>query len=79
MPGAGARIHRIRAVHAASRGIYGSPRVHAELVAGGVRCGRERVARLMRVAGWAIGDHLRAELVLAALDAALGPAGLRRG
>lgn len=41
----------IRAVHAASRRTYGSPRVQAELVAQGWRCGRHRVARLMRTAG----------------------------
>lgn len=42
----------IRAVHAGSRGTYGAPRVHAELAdAHGVRCGRKRVARLMRRAG----------------------------
>ncbi len=42
----------IRAIHAGSRGTYGAPRVHAELADGhGVRCGRKRVARLMRAAG----------------------------
>lgn len=41
----------IRAAHAASRGRYGSPRVHAELRAGGRRIGRKRVARLMRGMG----------------------------
>jgi putative transposase len=41
----------IREVHAGSRGTYGAPRVHAELKdARGVRCGRKRVARLMRAA-----------------------------
>ena len=36
-------------IHAMSRGTYGAPRVHAELRLGrGVRCGRKRVARLMR-------------------------------
>jgi putative transposase len=44
----------IRAIHAGSRGTYGAPRVHAELADGhGVRCGRKRVARLMRGAGLA--------------------------
>jgi putative transposase len=38
----------IREAHAASRGVYGAPRIHAELRAAGVRCGRKRVARLMR-------------------------------
>ena len=39
----------IAAIHAASRGTYGAPRVHAELRLGlGLACGRERVARLMR-------------------------------
>jgi putative transposase len=42
----------IRAIHANSRGTYGAPRVHAELGdAHGVRCGRKRVARLMRTDG----------------------------
>ncbi len=42
----------IRAIHQMSRGTYGSPRVHAELrLATGVRCGRKRVARLMRADG----------------------------
>lgn len=42
----------IRLVHAGSRGTYGAPRIHAELAdAHAVRCGRKRVARLMRIAG----------------------------
>ena len=41
-------IHRL---HRENRGVYGSPRIHAELHAEGVRCGRKRVARLMRAAG----------------------------
>jgi len=40
---------QIREIHASSRGTYGVPRVHAELRLGrGVRCGRKRIARLMR-------------------------------
>jgi transposase InsO family protein len=34
-----------------SRGTYGSLRIHAELRAGGVECSRNRVARLMKLAG----------------------------
>jgi len=41
---------KIRQIHSRSRETYGSPRVHAELRALGVRCGRRKVARLMRVA-----------------------------
>ncbi len=42
---------RIEAIHAASRGTYGAPRIHAELAAEGIRVGRKRVARLMRERG----------------------------
>ena len=39
---------RIAAIHAESDGTCGTPRVHAELAAQGVRVSRRRVARLMR-------------------------------
>ncbi len=38
-------IHRIFYTH---RQVYGSPRVHAELAAAGIRCSKQRTARLMR-------------------------------
>jgi putative transposase len=42
---------RIREIHQENRGVYGSPRIHAELrLADGVRVGRKRVERLMRAA-----------------------------
>jgi len=44
---------QIGAAHAASRGTYGAPRVHAELAAKGIHIGRKRVARLMSRAGLA--------------------------
>ena len=47
----------IEALFARSRQTNGSPRVHAELRARGVRCGRHRVARLMRAAGWVARGH----------------------
>jgi putative transposase len=43
---------RISEIHAACFGIYGAPRIHAELAEGyGIRIGRKRVARLMRELG----------------------------
>jgi putative transposase len=44
---------KIRTIHAASRGTYGAPRIHAELKAEGMAVGRKRVARLMRAAALA--------------------------
>jgi putative transposase len=45
-------LERIREIHALNRRVYGSPRIHAELVmADGERIGRKRVERLMRQAG----------------------------
>jgi putative transposase len=43
---------RIKQIHDASRGVYGAPRIHAELrMEHGIRVGRKRVARLMKAAG----------------------------
>ena len=48
-----ALVAEIRTAHAASRGIYGAPRIHVDLAAKGFRVGRKRVARLMSAAGLA--------------------------
>jgi transposase InsO family protein len=44
-------LAHIRTLHACSRGTYGAPRIHAQLVRRGQHVGRKRVARLMRDAG----------------------------
>ena len=41
----------IRSAYEQGRHVYGSPRIHAELRAQGIRCGKHRVARLMQQAG----------------------------
>jgi putative transposase len=41
----------IRQIYEKSRRLYGSPRITAELRARGIRCGKNRVARLMRING----------------------------
>lgn len=51
-------IERITVIHQESRQTYGAPRIHAELRAEGVGCGRQRVARLMRAAN-IVGCHRR--------------------
>ena len=42
---------RITTIHRATRGVYGTPRIHAELAEAGICIGRKRVARLLRAAG----------------------------
>jgi putative transposase len=45
-------LERIKQIHRANRGVYGSPRIHAELVLAEGECvGRKRIERLMRSAG----------------------------
>ena len=45
-------LEKIKAIHAANRGVYGVRRVHAELrLAEGIEVGLNRVARVMRQAG----------------------------
>ena len=43
-------MERITAIHRRSRGTYGAPRIHAELVDVGIHVGKKRVARLMKQA-----------------------------
>ena len=43
---------KIKQIHRDSRGVYGAPRIHAELrLEHGIRVGRTRVARLVKAAG----------------------------
>lgn len=44
-------LEHIRRIHRESRGLYGSPRIHAALKREGIACSRKRVARLMREHG----------------------------
>jgi len=66
-------------IHEQSRQTYGAPRIHAELVDAGVRCGKKRVARLMRRAG-IVGCHRRRQVVTTVREpaASLAPDHLQR-
>ena len=61
---------QITAIHAQSRATYGAPRIHAELQANGISCGRKRVARLMRTAG-IVGCHRRRTTITTIRDTAV--------
>jgi putative transposase len=69
---------RIRDVHAGSRQTYGSPRVHAELRASGVRVGRKRVSRLMQQDGLRAKQQPRRRRPVGAPESACGPEALDR-
>jgi transposase InsO family protein len=47
----GKLAEKVKMAFQANRCVYGSPRVHAELHAHGIRCARKRVARLMQEQG----------------------------
>ena len=68
-----ALMARLIHLHRQSRQTYGAPRLHADLRAAGVRCGRKRVARLMRQAGL-VGCHRRRERGTTRRDPAAHPA-----
>jgi len=54
-----ALVEQITQIHTQSKGLYGAPKIHAELrQAHGIYVGRKRVARLMREAGL-VGCHRR--------------------
>ena len=42
-------LGQIKEIFQDSRGTYGSPRIHQVLIQNGVKCGRNRIARLMRL------------------------------
>ncbi len=42
-------IPQIKRIYAQSKGVYGSPKIHAELIDEGYRVGRHKVAQLMRL------------------------------
>lgn len=69
----GALSRRIRAIHARSRGTYGTPRIHAELRAAGEHHSRKRAARLLRAAGLQ-GCHRRKAVRTTRRDVAATPA-----
>ena len=50
---------QIQSIFEASRGRYGSPRIHQELRAQGVKCSEKRVARLMQERGLAASKRRR--------------------
>jgi HTH-like domain len=72
---------QIKQIHESSRQTYGSPRIKAALVARGFKVGRNRVVRLMAKVGIcgrlnrkfrSMAEHMRTDLILTALEAALG-------
>jgi len=65
---------RIRQIHVASDGNYGSPNIHAELRDEGTRVGRKRVARLMHHAGLRGVSRRRGFVVTTQRDAKQRPA-----
>ena len=67
-------LRRVRTIHASSRELYGVPRVHAELRAGGEKHGRKRIARFMRAAGLVGASRRRAGITTTRRDFEARPA-----
>lgn len=70
---------RIRAIHHRSRQTYGSPRIHAELVAQGERVNHKRVERLMQQDGLQARHKRRYRVTTTQADASLPIAPNRLG
>ena len=69
----------IAAIHSHSRGTYGAPRIHAELVARGQQASRKRIARLMRAAHlWGVSRRKFVVTTTRAVDARPAPDLVRR-
>lgn len=63
----------IEDAYESSRGNYGSPRIHDELKERGIRCGRKRIARIMRCKGIQ-GAHRRKRAYTTVKDNTAAPA-----
>jgi putative transposase len=63
-------VEQICQIHEESRQVYGSPRVHRELVACGVQCSENTVAKLMRKAG--VRSKMRKRFVVRTTDSRHG-------
>jgi transposase InsO family protein len=66
-------LEQIRTIHRQTRGVYGSPRVCAELRAQGLVVNHKRIERMMRAAG-VIGIHLRRQRKTTVADPTAVPA-----
>lgn len=63
-------VEQIRQVHEESRQVYGSPRVHRELAAQGVKCSKNTVAKLMHKSG--VCSKMRKRFVVRTTDSRHG-------
>jgi transposase InsO family protein len=61
-----ALVEQIQQIHEESRQVYGSPRVHRELAARGVKCSENTVAKLMRKTG--VRSKMRKRFVVRTTD-----------
>ena len=70
---------RIKDAYDDNRGVYGSPRIYAELKEQGIPCGRKRIARLMREKGISAGrKRQKARTTDSSHDSPIAPNLLKR-